>query len=629
MSAFGGYILTGNVPISQDWLAYTKAALSRRSPDGVDAWQSNRAGMAFGHLRTTRESENETQPRVDAQTGHVLCFDGRIDNRDEVIAQLQAVAAISSSAPDSDVIWELYQHKGESLVDDIVGDFAIALWDPTNRRLFCARSLVGWRPFHWFQNGSSFYFASDAQILMANRAVPRNVNLEAMGEALAMRFASPTDTLWKGVHRLRPGWALSVTNGELKQWQWKQGPFPQINLNSDEAFEKRFRELFDQALIATTRADRKTGAHISGGLDSSSVVCRSLELHRSGKMSNMPLPIAAVFPNERHDESPWIEAVEKHTGLTVERTTDKPYNWDLAEQWVKETTHLPLRPNTAGTIIAVCQRLQGSGIRTLLTGEGGDDWLSGNTAHWPDLVKTAQFRQLVRESLNLGKGIDTLKAPARIAKHGLGPLLFPEHKQNLLYPHLRLGKLPPWIRPEWAKSIGLDTRTHAASEHMPKLEGFAQASRAFRFDVSRTYINFENILAFTAERNIELRHPFHDHRLVTFVMGLPGDQLLRSGEKKRILRASMRGTLPEKVRTRQSKAQFIAPIIRTIAQRMNERPIEQLTCVREGWTNAEYFRRSLAENLNWLNSSNQRYQPKTNLAALWMAISTDLWLENT
>jgi len=626
MSGIAGFIALDGSPAQREWIPSVVGALIRYGPDGVDHWCAGPAALLHGQLATTPEAFTERQPVTDDAAQLTLTLDGRLDNRAELFAWLRPREALPETTSDAALLLTLFKHEGDDCVRRLAGDFAFAIWDARKRRLFCARSVVGWRPFHWHCDGKTFAFGTDAGVLLAVPTIRRRINEPIIGEILSQRFTHPTETLYQGVFRLRAGWALAVESGPPRIWRWHRGPFPIQELPSDQAYAERFRELFDQSLQSCMRATTEVAAHLSGGLDSSSVVCRGAELFRASVLAHPLRPISAVFPGELHDESSWIHSVEEHLGMTTEKVTAADYDWERAEAWTTQTLHLPLRPNTTGTLVAVCERLHLEGTRVLLTGEGGDDWLAGSHAHWPDLLRRGRWQQLLREGMTLNPNRPRWRSLLSTGYRSLSPWLLPSHRRAITYPYHQLGPMSGCIRPEWAARIALRDRL-PKEEPMAGLNGLAQFHRAARYDFARTYVNWENVLAFAASRRIELRHPFHDRRLTEFVMGLPGDQLRRHGERKHILREAMRGTLPELVRTRQNKAMFVTPTVLAIEARLKHCPLADLICVREGWLDETVLAHTLGDYQGWItNRPSRANMPETNLNAVWMALSLDVWL---
>jgi asparagine synthase (glutamine-hydrolysing) len=185
---------------------------------------------------------------------------------------------------------------------------------------------------------------------------------------------------------------------------------------------------------------------------------------------------------------------------------------------------------------------------------------------------------------------------------------------------------PDWLRPEWAREIGLLDRWRAAPTP-PPLGGLAQQQRYYASTFPRRHVNFDALLAYVGSQGMELRHPFHDQRLVKFFMGCDGGLLRRGAQKKYLLRQAMLGTLPEVTRARQTKADISAYMWRLAHQHLTQRAIEALAPVRLGWLDAARLRAVDEAVGRWLADGSRGRAP-ANYAIVWNAVAIDLWLEH-
>lgn len=628
MSGLAGLVFLDERTMDESALERMSSAGLYRARDGVQLWHSAKIGLIRFKQATTPEAVRERQPFEDVAAGAVICFDGRIDNRQELCRALSGSVVLEEDVPDCVVVLALFQRYGPECVQHLVGDYALAIWETKSRRLFCARSPLGFRPFHWYCDGKTFAFASDAKIIIDGLQIKPQVNEAAIGEFLAMHFTNPRESLWRDIERLEPGSAIIVEDGRTRSWHWHQGPFPDLSDVSENDLIDRFKSLFDQAIASCMRSITPVAAHLSGGLDSSSIVCRAVQLYRAGALDALIRPISVRFPGEDHDEGVWIQAVEEQLSLKSMVVTSNRYDWDRARNWCAETYHLPLRPNVLGTVVGTCYRLQREGIGVLLTGEGGDDWLNGSCAHWADLLGQFRIRELFRQGLNRGCLRKFLGSLYRIALFSAGPWCSRRQRRQLLQPNYDCSYVvPEWIDPRWARKIGMEERWRA-DEPVMQLKSFALQQRYARYGFARPYVNVENVQAFIESQGIEVRHPLHDLRLTRFFMGVPGNMLLRNGQRKYLLREAMRDTLPEKVRTRQTKANLSSPIVDAAAEFLADCNVSQLLCVQQGWVKGESLQHIFAAHRAWSMSPGDHAMPRASLGAVWSALSIELWLRH-
>jgi asparagine synthase (glutamine-hydrolysing) len=625
MSAIGGIIDWSNGVDPAALSSMIAAAPGFTGSNGA-AWRDGQAGLVRVALATTPEAVAEVQPWRHAGSGTVICFDGRVDNREELRALIGREAP-PDDAPDCAIVLAGWQLLGERLLDRLAGDYAFAIWNAGSRRLTCVRSPVGWRPLLWTTVRGGVAFATEPAMLIRGLRLSPGIDQGSVGEYLSLRFLTDTATFWKGIHRLPPGHLLEADDRGIRSRRWLEGPFEDHSRLSDSDHVERFRYLFDQALVATARSTGPVAAHLSGGLDSSSIVCRSRHLVEAGKLATMPNALSVRFPGEQCDEGDWIAAVEERCGVRTHAITGAPYDWSAAAAWSAQTYHLPLRPNTAGTIVESCNWLRGNGISVLLTGEGGDEWLSGKYSHFPDLLRAGRLPALLREGLSAGSGTTFGQKLRWTLSSSVGPLVSRRRLDAMLHPHLDFTlPLPAWIAPDWARRIDLTDRWRDAAQ-APALPSLTQRERYAHFALARRHVNIDNVLCWTAGRQVELRHPFHDFRLASFLMGAAGGMLRRGGVRKHLLREAMRDTLPDPILHRRDKAEMTAPIYDAIADRLRHRPIRDLICVREGWVDPAVLAGIEQQHRAWRTGQISGPSPRSALGAVWSALAIDVLLE--
>jgi asparagine synthase (glutamine-hydrolysing) len=200
-------------------------------------------------------------------------------------------------------------------------------------------------------------------------------------------------------------------------------------------------------------------------------------------------------------------------------------------------------------------------------------------------------------------------------------------RDRMLRPHLDFALIEPaWISSDWARRIDLVDRWRHAPQP-PALASMAQQQRYAVYPFGRRHVNVDTVLCYAASRGVELRHPFHDFRLTRFLIGAAGGMLRRKGVRKHLLREAMRGTLPELVRQRGDKANMSVPVYDAVAERLRDRPIRDLTCVREGWVDAEWITQVAAEHAAWRTDGAIGKPPRNPYSPVWSAVAIDLWLE--
>ncbi|HEX6858915.1 MAG TPA: asparagine synthase-related protein [Caulobacteraceae bacterium] len=626
MSAIAGLLHTDGRPVAPDTLDRMIAAAPPRGMDGARQWRSGPFGaIRFAHA-TTPEAVGEVQPFI-GSSGAVGLLDGRLDNRDELLALLGASERLRD-APDGMLALALYEKMGRDFVQKLVGDFAVAIWEASERRLSLFRSPLGWRPLVWTFDGKTAAFATDARTLVVGLDLPRVLNEGVFAEFLSGRLVAETETFWGNIKRVPQGGAVILKDGRAEVWPWHGGPIEDWTDRSMADHVEAFQALFDQALTAATRSNGRVTSQLSGGLDSSSIVCRATELYRAGKLGRQIDVITARFPGQAHDETPWSRSVEEHLGITAEVATSVPFTSEQARQWCASTYHIPVRPNALDTMAGVVSILKADGRRVLLTGEGGDDWLNGSLAHWPDLLAKGRWRSLLQHGRQNWPDAPWVIAALKTMVTAARPHVLPRYRRAAVHPHLdwRIPD-PHWLRPEWVKKVDLQDRWRRL---LPRqgLDGFAQRSRYAVFTHGNRQAIAETALAYAESRGVEVRHPFHDARLTRFMMGAAGNHMRVLNRRKLILREAMRGTLPEMVRTRLDKAAFVNHSIDAHEMLLAERPVKDLLPVKLGWIDGDGIAALQTPYAKWRQEGSEGPLPNLPIGPVWFALATDMWLEH-
>src|SRR5881397_1794908 len=348
-------------------------------------------GLAHRLLATTRASLAVRHPATDTSGAVRLVWDGRLDNRDE----LEAGADESDEA----VVLRGYARWGDELPARLLGDFALALWDAPRRRLLCARDRLGLKPFHYVWRQGVFRFASEAEPLL--RALDGPEPDDEMVLALLLREFRPGDedrTLVRDVHRLPPGHALIVDGDGLRCFRyWALDPTRTLTLGSDAEYVERVRAVFREAVAARLRTDWPVGALLSGGLDSSAIVCAAGRTWEERGEGSPPLQTFTLFADHpAGDEREPARVVTEATGLkghAVRRLDADPLDGLDAEV---DAAGGPIVDPSHHTMAGCLDAIGAAGCRVVLSGEGGDQLLD-EPGYLADLLRTGRLLGFARE----------------------------------------------------------------------------------------------------------------------------------------------------------------------------------------------------------------------------------------
>ena len=310
MSAIGGvFHLDGRrcEPPALDALA---VRLRHRAPDGTSTWTDGPAGIVHGHFITTPESALEHQPVVDAAGRVGVTFDGRLDNRAELLRQLDIDAVDHAAIGDGELVLRLYRALGVECVARLLGDFAFAIWDGALGRLLCARDHLGLKPLCYRVGPERIAWASEAGALARyDGHVPR-LNEGMVAEHLSGMITSTRDTVFQDIFRLPPAHLLTADkNGIQVRRYWAPDLCRELRYHHPDEYVQHLRDLMRRAVAARMRIGGAVGISLSGGIDSSSVTGIAAELCRERAV---PATHVEAFSMADPDESAyWSQVVDR------------------------------------------------------------------------------------------------------------------------------------------------------------------------------------------------------------------------------------------------------------------------------------------------------------------------------
>ena len=534
-----------------------------RGPDGEGCWQAELGQdrqVRLGHRRLSilDLSEAGAQPMADAGGDFVLTYNGEIYNYLEVRAELAASGVVFRSHSDTEVLLEAYKRWGSECLKRFNGMFAFALYDRPRGVLFCARDRYGEKPFLFGTGRDFFAFASEYKALLQHPGLSLDYDELRLVRAAynqSTGLDSDRQTVFNDVQQLLPGEAMEVDVHTLQRriWSyWSLQPGSPAPVTDEGEVFAHFRELLVDAVRLRMRSDVPVGSCLSGGLDSSAIVCIARQL--LGQDADYHT-FTGRFPGTAADEWSYASQVVEATGVhshVVEPTVDGFMGELPAFVWYNE---LPVGSSSQYAQWNVFRLASQHGVTVLLDGQGADETLGGYEQYFACYVEALQeggdSARLARELPAIRERYPlALTPPARAMRDRL-----PFRVRHALSNHLGMGtNLLYGLRPGLAIQVSRDTA-------LPRLPGFNPLTSALAQDTFGRYLT--TLLRYGDRNSMahsrEVRLPFCDYRIAEFVAGLPPQMLMGEIQTKRLLRESMRGILPEGIRTRWNKQGFRPP----------------------------------------------------------------------
>lgn len=563
-------------PVERSEMQNVLDILKHRGDDAHGMWIDGNIGLGHRMRWTTPESLNENLPMKSAESSAVITCDARIDNRDELIAQIGFSNRSVKDITDAEIILKAYDKWGKDCFGKFLGDFVFVIWDSKAQKLICARDSMGIKHFYYYyKSGEIFAIASEAKALFKIPGIPRELNETNLGDILIYNYEDKENTLFKDVKRLPANNALEVNLKELKIWQYWY-PKPQdrrFQTRSNKYYEEQFREIFTEAVTCRLRSAFPVGSLLSGGLDSSSISCvASRYLSKKGEA---PLEtFSAIFPtvaeiDPQIDERKYIDSVIKHIecnpNMVVADTFNPLVDMDKLH-W--HTDHPVCAPNVFMDW-ALFKAAKERNVRVILSGFDGDSTVSYGYEDLHFLARQGRWIRMIKDSIALNKNM-----PSR--HHDFKKLVW---KQGIK------SAIPGFVFNLW-RMVNRRPKNIEEVLNLPSILNFNYESVNSKFaeeqDLKNRYFELlkknnpgtisyieagwnvmcNGLFAFILETfekaeaafGLESRYPFFDRRLIEFCLGLPAGQKLYKGWTRSLFRRAMKGIIPADVQWRTDKA---------------------------------------------------------------------------
>jgi asparagine synthase (glutamine-hydrolysing) len=581
MSALAGIWWRDPRRAPADPSALVHRMLDRMSDRGGDA-RGVRSGPGFclglDARWTTPEAAHEEQPVVLSDPPFWLAVDGRLDNRDEIAARLGTRGA----SPDAGILARWLARPGADLAA-LIGDFSLAAWDPRQQRLLLVRDALGARSLYYAETPEVVWFASSLAAMLVPEWYTPKPNEGFIAEYLADARASLDETPYQGILRLPQAHVLEVSRtGVHRRRYWTLDLREERSISEAHAVEE-FRSLFSDAVRARLRAPTTVAFQLSGGLDSSTVVGVAHELGVTA-----PATYSLVYPDVPvADESTFIDAVVARCGAASVRWPVHEFPVQGFGVFADAARTADLADFANGQFIQgpFLRRARADGHQVMLTGSGGDEWLSGSVFRVPELIRQGHLLQAWRYALEY-RSIPWWDPGALSVLRTTGASLLPERAKVVLRALGASPPLPSWITPELMDRVDLKARMRASVDRVPGKRDLVVRESLVRLTSGEGAFAREAHDRLGHAAGIELRHPFSDRRVVEFLIGLPDRLRLQRGEHRYLLRRAYGHLLPDIVRTRLDKADVDHLV--THAVRAIDPPawFDRLEVVARGWVRA-------------------------------------------
>jgi asparagine synthase (glutamine-hydrolysing) len=554
--------------------------ISHRGPDGEGHWFNEDGNVALGHRRLSiiDLTEGGKQPMHYAER-FTITFNGEIYNYIELKDMLVKQGFIFKSDSDTEVLLALYTRDGSACLNLLDGMFAFAIYDKLEKRLFCARDRFGEKPFFYsYKPGQYFMFGSEIKQLFA-AGISREFNSYQLYNYLenAHILSNPSDeheTFYADVKKL-PKSSFIIVNDAI---QIKEEKYWEIDLTKksfikyEEAVDE-FRSVFLESVKRRMRSDVPVGSSLSGGLDSSSIVCSIQKLFGNGNLNQKTF--SARFENFDRDEGKFIQYVLDNNNVT-------PFSvWPSEEGFLNDIDSLMFHqdePFPSASIYAqycVMAEAKRQDVIVLLDGQGADEILGGYEYYLPYYLKELavtnkslfdeemRYMEVVHPHLKFENGYSAaLQGEKEIAKkasikEGIKNSIRPLYKLVNPKKYKHIYSLLP-LNTFYDETFFNKISDQKRYDFLPPANDM---NKFLKHSVEKD--NLEDLLRFCDRNSMahsrEVRLPFLSSDLVEFLFSLPASYKIRNGWTKAIMRDAMHGILPMEIERRTDKIGYEPP----------------------------------------------------------------------
>lgn len=577
MCGIAGIYYKNNAFLNNEVLKHFTDSMIHRGPDGAgyEILDEGHLGLGQRRLSILDLSEAGKQPMSYGDGRYWITYNGEIFNFLEVRVELQALGHTFRSQTDTEVILAAYAQWGKACLDKFNGMWAFAIWDEQEKTLFLARDRFGIKPLYYVHKpGKIFAFASETRAFKFLEGFKREIDEELLELNLQDSYALEGlgYTPFKDVVQLLPGHCMLVTREKetfaQKRWWHIEDHLHKEVPTTLEAQAEKFYELFRDACRIRLISDVPVATALSGGLDSSavySVVYDILQKETLGRVNkDSQRAFSAIFPGLPQNEKEYADSAASFVGGNINYIET---DFDNLSQTIAKETELcdfiSTSPITA--ISAVYKGMKSNGITVSMDGHGVDEMLygyrdmvynmfndnlyNGNSQRRDEikrvLVETyhPDNRKALLDRLDSNIRLETgfISSGKRFVKGIARKILKPETEQRLSYLPFKMPK--PLGEP-------YDFSKKPFEERMVYHEFFEHCLPALLRNFDRA----------SMMNSVEIRMPFMDWRLVTYVFSLPTSSKIGQGFTKLLVREAMKGKMDESVRTRTFKVGIGSPV---------------------------------------------------------------------
>jgi asparagine synthase (glutamine-hydrolysing) len=546
---FGRWNFEGQPP-APDYFEKVSATLAPYGPDSNESYSANGVRILYCAFHTTKESRREKQPCI-SPSGAVITWDGRLDNRTDLISELRDSLTVNST--DVAIVAAAYEKWGANCLGKLIGDWALSIWNPRERSVLLAKDPVGTKHLYYSFDNNQVTWSTILDPLV--RFVGRTLEIceEYIAGWFAIMFPAAHLTPYVGIYSVPPSSSVLLRPGKyMVSKYWDFDPSQRIRYRIDAEYEEHFRSALATAVQRRLRSDRPVLAELSGGMDSSSIVCMADAVITRGGADCPRLDTLTWFDESKPNwgELPHFTKVEEKRGRTGHHINAAAFKDDhspMPRGAEFASDHLAATPvpnsRTSEFFKQNAAYIESQGYRITLSGIGGEvtgDGVPTPTPELQNLLARAHFFTLYGQLNAWAAKMRKKRLPLLWdAVRGFAPQDAPEY----------VTPAASWFNPDFTRRHRAAFRGYSSRiKLLGPLPSFQNQidnlSATRRFMASRSLYS---------ELLLDIRYPYYDRDLLEFMYAIPREQIVRVGQRRSLMKRALVGIVPDEILNRKKR----------------------------------------------------------------------------
>lgn len=538
MCGIAGLFDFTQAPVDRALVERMADRIAHRGPDDAGYVFDGPVGLAHRRLSIIDLSNGGHQPMWNDDQSIVIVYNGECYNYRELRQRLEARGLRFRTSSDTEVLLRLYEQDGESFLQDVEGMFALAIWDRRRQQLLLARDRIGIKPLYVAHYGDRLSFASEMKSLLADPALPRDLDQTAFSNYLHLLSIPDPQSILRSVRKLEPGHMMVVTRDGVRDRAYWTLP---VAIDEGMSFEQArdgFAERFAAAVSSHMVADVPVGAFLSGGVDSSTIVAFAAK--------NSPYPVetfSVTFPGlDEYDEGAHAREVAQHCGAHHHEFALSP---DLIDALPRVVWHSdePFAISSAFALYYI-SKLARDHVKVALSGDGSDELFAGYV--W----RHVDFPELPGMPLRgVARWINSLPALPSMLRRKLRHAESRDARYVDSFAAFQTSALSPLLRADLREGVAQNWLVNPVQRALTEAPTSEQLAQKLYADIRTTLVSEMLTKAdrMTMAHGLEARVPFLDHKLVEWAFTVPGRHKLAAREGKLLIKKAMEAHLPHEI----------------------------------------------------------------------------------